>query len=190
MERRITKELAQQGDGLVYWLNEKAKAGPKSRVLTILTLAQKLELLVRAQRAKATKKRPAGPAQGWAEITRIERELEQVTRQYMTWPRFGAESDCRGIDVAHMWSGGLDEGIAMQTIESLLKAGFLDRFVLCAQCGEGWVFRKRSIDKFCKRPCRQKWYEKKPSRKADRKRNYQAKKEREKRQDEAWRRIR
>jgi hypothetical protein len=194
MQRRLTKELIHRGSRLVYWLNEKAKTGPRSRVQTILNLVQKLNLLVHAQHAKATKARPAGPAQGWEEIIRIERELEQITRQYQTWPRFGAESDCRSIDVAHIWNGGPEEAEATQTIEALLKAGFIERIALCAQCKKRWVFVTRSIDKFCQRQCRQKWYEDKPSRKEKRKKYlekyYRDKKEREKRQDEVWRRIR
>src|SRR5262249_44797112 len=125
MERRLTKELAERGSWLVHWLNEGRTDESKLRVLAILNLLRKLDGVLRGHRGM-----PAGQV---PEIAEIEHELEGLTRQYMTWPRYAAESDCRRIGVAHIWSGGLSEAIATQTIEALLTAGFLDRVALCAK---------------------------------------------------------
>jgi hypothetical protein len=87
---------------------------------------------------------------------------------------------------------GLEESQALRAIEELLRAGFLDRLALCAQCKQRWVFRQRKKDRFCKRQCRQNWYEQTSRRKEDRKgyfrKRYREEKERNKREQERVRR--
>jgi hypothetical protein len=155
LHRRQKKEqLMTSGVGLANWLNSGKTAEAVDRVKKVIRLLQQLQAALR----------PGTPLWKLPEATRLEKELEGVTRRYLTWPRFAVASDASSIGIAHMWErGGLEETNALGIIEGLLRAGELGRLALCEGCRERWLFRYRRR-KHCDDKCRQLPYEAKPQR--------------------------
>jgi hypothetical protein len=148
---RLTRELKDQGRWLAHWLNDgRERDGDKTRVKKILALLQKLQRVLR----------PGTPIWKIPEVEQVEKALVELTSYYQTWPRFAAESDGRGIGIAHMWiRGSLEESQALRNIEALIKARVLERLAFCAACQTRWIFRSKADLKYCSRQCRQAPYE-------------------------------
>lgn len=169
MNRRLTRglgEVKQQGKWLACWLNDgRERSGDKTRTLAIIDRLQKLQSLLE----------PGTPVWRLAnvkEVKGLEQELAEVTRHYLSWPRYAVESDSSGIGVAHIWlRGSPEESHAKIVIEKLLDANLLDRLALCAECKRRWVFRIKSDSKYCTRQCRQARYEATDERKTQKKKH-------------------
>jgi hypothetical protein len=67
-----------------------------------------------------------------------------------------------------MWNrgGSLEEMMALELIEDLIKSRLLHGLTFCETCKVNWVFRRGKKGKYCSRECRQAPYEASPKRKA------------------------
>jgi hypothetical protein len=157
---RASRDIRVRASWLAAWLNgmlphaARQKRG-RARVQRIIGLLQELQSALR----------PGMPLWKLPEVTRIETDLQKLTRRYRTWPRFAAASVATYIGVAHIWGHGLEEGIAFSLIEDLLKARLLNGLTFCETCKHQWVFRSGEKGKYCSTRCRQARYEATPERK-------------------------
>jgi hypothetical protein len=152
---------------LVAWLNgslPKAANQQRARVRIgrIIGLLQELQNALR----------PGTPIWKLPEVTRIEMDLQKLTRRYRTWPRFAVASDASYIGIAHMWKrGSLEETMALSLIEEMVNARLLGGLTFCEACKHRWVFRSGEKSKYCTTKCRQARYEATPERKLQKREN-------------------